>query len=152
MQWFRSRSSHDGREPRTRRLWAFAAPGTRARRSGPPGLTRARFATRMLLLVALAASSLALTQCRMVGDTLTGVRVDAFKRKGDCLKVCKDTNKNDRKAEMDLYASNISECGANAACRAAENARHDAALQAINAAYAACQNSCHSQGGGTVGN
>ena len=152
MEWFRSRSTHDGREPRTRPFWAFAAPGTRARRPRPPGLTRARFATRMLLLVALATSSLALTQCRNVGDTLTGVRVEAFKRKSDCLKDCKDVNQNDRKTENALHASNISACGGNAACRAAEKARHDAALQAIDAAYIACQNSCHSQGGGTVGN
>ena len=87
-----------------------------------------------------------------VGDTLTGVRVEAFRRKSDCLRACKDTNKNDRKAENDLYASNISACGGDAACRAAENTRHAAALQAIDAAYLACQNSCHSQGGGTVGN
>ena len=136
MEWLRSRSSHD----------------IRARRSGLPGLTRARLATRMLLLVALAASSVALTQCRMVGDTLTGVRVDAFKRKSDCLKDCKDRNKDDRKAEQNLYTANISACGGNAACRAAENARHEAALQAIEAAYVACQNSCHNQGGNTVGN
>lgn len=152
MEWFRSRSSHDGRKPRTRRGWAFAAPGTRARRSGPPGLTRARFATRMLLLVALAASSLALTQCRMVGDTLTGVRVDAFRRKSDCLKECKDTFQQNRKAENELFAANMGACGGDVACRAAEAARHAAALQAIEAAYVACQNSCHNQGGGTVGN
>ena len=106
----------------------------------------------MLLLAALAASSLALTQCRMVGDTLTGVRVEAFKRKSDCLRTCKDINKNDRKAENEQFAANISACGGNAACRAAENARHDAALQAIEAAYVACQNSCHNQGSGTAGN
>ena len=136
MEWFRSRSSHDNR----------------ARRSGSPSLTRARFATRMLLLAALAVSSVALTQCRMVGDSLTGVRVSAFKRKSDCLKDCKEANKNDRKAENDLHSSAISGCGGDAACRAAENARHDAAQQAIEAAYVACQNSCHNQGGGTVGN
>ena len=106
----------------------------------------------MLLLVALAASSLALTQCRMVGDTLTGVRVDALKRKSDCLRDCKDAYKNDRKVENDLFAANMGACGSDAACRAAEIARHDAALQAIEAAYVACQNSCHNQGGGTVGN
>lgn len=150
MEWFRSRSSH-GRKSRTRPFWAFAASGTRAR-TGPPRLTGARFATRMVLLVALAASSLALTQCRMVGDTLTGVRVDALKRKSDCLKSCKEANKNDRKAENDVHAGNLSACGGDAACRAAENARHDAAVQAIEAAYVDCRNSCHSQGGGTVGN
>lgn len=135
MGWFRSHRSHHS-----------------ARRSGPPGRTRARFATRMLLLVALAVSSVALTQCRMVGDTLNGVRVSAFKRKSDCLKDCKDANKNARKTENDLHAANLSACHGDAACRAAENARHDAAQQVIEAAYVACQNACHNQGGGTVGN
>lgn len=151
MEWFRSRSTHDGREPRTRPWWAFTAPTPRTRRSGSPGLTRARFATRMVLLVALAASSMALTQCRMVGDNLTGVRAGAFSHKSDCIKDCKDTYKDQRKAENDLFAANMAACGASVACRTAERARHDAALQAIEAAYIACLNTCHNQGGGTVG-
>ncbi len=151
MGWFRSRTSQDGRGSRPRPWWAFAAPGTRTRRSGSPGLTRARFATRMLLLVSLAASSLALTQCRMVGDTLNGVRVDSFKRKSDCVKSCKDKYHDDRKTENQLHGSNMGACAGNSSCRAAEIARHSAALEALEAAYVACQNSCHNQGGGTVG-
>lgn len=137
MERFRSRSSQDGSKRR--------APA-----SGVAG-SRARLATRLLLLVALAVSSLALTQCRMVGDSLTGVRVDSFKRKSDCTRACKDAYKDDRKAEQDLYASNISACRGDAACKAQERARHDAAMAAIEAAYLACLNACHNQGGGTIG-
>lgn len=151
MDRFRSRSSHDVQEPRARSWWAFAAPGKRTRRPGSPGLTRARLTTRMLLLVALAASSLALTQCRMVGDQLTGVRVDSFKRKSDCVKDCKDAYKDARKAENTVHASNMNACRGDSACQAAEAARHGAALQAIEAAYADCLYDCHLQGGGTVG-
>lgn len=151
MDRFRSRSSHDGQGPRTRPWWVFAAPGTRTRRPGFAGPTGPRLATRMLLLVALAASSLALTQCRMVGDQLTGVRVDSFKRKSDCVKECKDTYKNARKDENALHASNVSACRSDPACQATEANRHDGVLLQIEAAYAACLYECHLQGGGTVG-
>jgi len=113
--------------------------------------SRARIGTRILLLVALAASSVALTQCRMVGDRLTGIRVDVLKRKGDCIKGCKDTFRDAKKAETDLHAAAIRDCAGNRTCLAQEAARHEAALQAIEAAYVACQNGCHNQGAGTVG-
>ena len=134
MEKFRSRSS-------------FEARGPRRRTAGH----RARIGTRILLLVALAASSLALTQCRMVGDRLTGVRVDLLKRKSDCLKACKDTNKEQKKAENDVHVAAIRNCAGNTTCLAEEAARHAAALQAIEAANVACQNGCHNQGVGTVG-
>jgi hypothetical protein len=113
--------------------------------------SRTRFATRILLLVALAASSLALTQCRMVGDTLTGVSVDSFKRKSDCVKECKNVYKDQLKDEKDKHKLLLIACAGNLACMNAENARYQAAVDAIEAAYVACQNSCHNQGGGTVG-
>lgn len=139
MDKLRSHSSQDDQKSRSRSRWAFAGPG------------RARLATRMLLLVALAASSLALTQCRMVGDRLTGINVDVLKRKSDCVKACKDTFKANRKAENDLHTARIRDCAGNTACLAEEAARHDAALLAIDAAYVDCQNGCHNQGGGTLG-
>jgi hypothetical protein len=112
---------------------------------------RARIGARILLLVALAISSVALTQCRMVGDRLAGVRTDLLKRKSDCVKACKETLKSDTKAEGDVHSAAVRACRGNAACLAAEAARHQAALQAIDAAFVACENGCHQQGGGSVG-
>ena len=111
----------------------------------------ARIATRILLLLALAASSVALTQCRMVGDRLAGVRVDLLKRKSDCIKACKDTAKTARKDENDVHTAAVRACAGNRACLAEEAARHAAALLSIEAAFVACENGCHQQGGGTVG-
>ncbi len=118
--------------------------GTRNR---PPS----RFVKRGLLLLALLAASLTLIQCRQVGDSLTGVSVDVFRRKDECLAQCQDEFKARNKAEEILHASNLLACGAKAACVAAENARHLAAVNASKAQRDACMNACHQQGGGTVG-
>ena len=136
MEQVRSHSSQEDRDPRRRRA-GHRSP--------------ARIATRILLLLALTASSLALTQCRMVGDRLTGLKVDLLKRKSDCIKSCKDAVKDQRKAESDAHTAAIRNCAGNTSCLAEEAARHAAALQAIDNAYVACQNGCHDQGGGTVG-
>ena len=117
-------------------------------RAGRP--SRARIGTRILLILALTASSVALTQCRMVGDRLAGVRVDVLKR-DECVKGCKDTFKADKKAENEVHTEAIRNCRGNPTCLAEEGTRHAAALQAIEAAYAACQSGCHQQGGGSVG-
>jgi len=45
----------------------------------------------------------------------------------------------------------VKACGSDAACLAAEDARHDAAVAAIQAQRKTCQNNCHHQGGGTGG-
>ena len=136
MEKLRSRSSLDVSDP---------PPPPASRRN------HARIATRILLLLALVASSVALTQCRMVGDRLAGVRVDLLKRKTDCIKACKDTAKTTRRDETDVHTAAVRACAGNTACLAQEAARHNAALLAIEAALVACQNGCHQQGGGTVG-
>jgi hypothetical protein len=106
-----------------------------------------RIVMRAVLLLALAASTVALTQCQMVGDKLTGVQASVFKRKNDCIKDCqkdqKEAVKNEKKKHKDLERA----CGGNAGCLSEEKARYEAALQAIDAAYRDCINNCHSQGG-----
>ena len=106
---------------------------------------------RAVLLLALAASTMALTQCQMVGDKLTGVQASVFKRKNDCVRKCADTRKDADKAERKLHRENEKVCSGNAACLSAEEARHDAAEDAIEAAYRTCVNGCHNQGGGEHG-
>jgi len=136
MGQFRSRISQDDQEPRRRRAVHSSS---------------ARIATRVLLLLALAASSLALTQCRMVGDRLTGVDAGLFKRKGDCRAVCQDEFKARNKAETSLHVERVRACGGDPACLAEEEARHEAAVADSKAQRDACLNGCHQQGGGSVG-
>mgnify|MGYP001396182318 CR=1 FL=1 len=136
MDKFRSRNSHDDQGPRRSRA-GLSAP--------------ARLATRILLLLALAVCSLALTQCRMVGDRLTGVSVGSFKRKSDCVKECKDIYKDAVKAERDRHTDIVRDCRGDSACHIEEAVRFQAALDTIERAYKACLYECHLQGGGTVG-
>jgi len=103
---------------------------------------------RLVLLLALAAATLALTQCQMVGDNLTGVRASVLKRKNECVRHCADARKDALKAEKKLHSDNERACGGSAQCHSEEKARHDAAEDAIDAAYRACVNGCHNQGGG----
>lgn len=136
MEQFRSRTTQDDQE---------------ARRLRAGHSSTARIAPRVLLLLALAASSLALTQCRMVGDRLTGVDAGLFKRKGDCRTACQDEFRERTRAEGDLHVQLVRACGGEPTCLAEEEARHEAAKQDIKAQRDACLNSCHQQGGGGVG-
>ena len=107
-----------------------------------------RVAMRLLLLLALAAASLTLTHCRMVGDRLTGVQVAPLARAGDCVKRCNDTYNAQKQAQRVLHAVLINNCGGDTACIAAENARYDQALDQIRRDRDACRDECHKQGGG----
>ena len=118
--------------------------GTRQR---PP----IRLATRVLLLLALLAASLTLTHCRMVGDRVTGPGVDLLRRKNECTATCQDQFKARNQAENQLNQANIAACGGNAACLAAEETRHQAALAASKVLRDACLVACsHLQGGGST--
>ncbi len=110
-----------------------------------------RLATQILLLLAVAAASLTLTQCRMVGDRLTGVSVGPFKRPGSCFDACYDRYRRQIKSESDLHVSLIKNCNGDKACEEEEEARHEAALENIQAEREACLNTCHQQGRGTAG-
>ena len=111
-----------------------------------------RVAMRILLLLALLAASMTLTHCRMVGDRVTGASIDLLRRKNECTALCQDQFKARNQAEDQLNAQNIAACGGNAACLAAEAARHQAAVNASSSLRDACMAACeHQQGSGTVG-
>jgi len=132
MEPYRSRSSHDVAEPRHPR----SGHSSRA---------------RILLLLALVACSLALTQCRMVGDRLTGVNAVLLKAKSSCRTDCQDAFKARNQAEALLHVQRVQACGGNPACLAEEEARHEAAMRDSKAQRDACINACHQQGGGAIG-
>ena len=111
----------------------------------PPLLARA------FLLLALLVASLALTHCRMIGDSMNGVNADLFKRKDECLARCQSDFQQRNMAEDRLHEQNLAACGSNSACRNAENARHEAAEQSSKQQRDACINGCHQQGGGSSG-
>lgn len=120
---------------------------------GPHRPALSRLAVRLVLLVALAAASLTLVQCRQVGDRLTGVGVSPLhgNRDRDCLKACFSQFLKDLAAEYKLFKQNLEACGSDSTCRYDEYQRHHDAVEAIWRAYRDCKGSCHGQGGGGGG-
>jgi hypothetical protein len=103
---------------------------------------------RALLLVALGAASIALTQCRSVSDAVNGVDMIGIMKAKDCLTACQKTAADQLRREHQTNEHNLEACNGNSTCIAQENARDAAAVAAIQAALVACQNTCHQQGAG----
>jgi hypothetical protein len=118
-------------------------------------LTRIKALWSGVMPAALGVSLLALAGCTMVGDGLTGVRVHRADVTS-CVKDCNDRFKNLYSQEQQLHLTNVNNCQGLSqpdkdACLAAEDARHEAAMDALGAAKVECQNDCHRQGSGVGG-
>src|SRR5215471_15444918 len=92
----------------------------------PHRSARQRIVMRAVLLLALAAATVALTQCQMVSDKLTGVQASVFKRKNDCIKDCQKDKKEAERKEDKLNRDLERACGGDAQCLTEEKARHEA--------------------------
>ena len=92
-------------------------------------------------------AGLLLTQCRSVTDSLFG-RSNAAAKAENCVKSCNNVMQDQKSAENETHRANVKACGGNPTCLAQEQARHEAAIAAINEARKRCQSGCHHQGGG----
>lgn len=115
-----------------------------------PLSSSARVVTRVLLLALLAVASVALSQCRMVGDNVTGVNVVSVMKAKSCLEQCQATADNLFNAEANVHQAKLKNCNGDATCIAQENERDAAVNATIQAALVRCQNFCHQQGGGST--
>ncbi len=109
----------------------------------------------VLLMAAAAALTMLLSQCRMVTDSIApvaGVSLAASAKTQDCLNNCQAQSNAAKDAEQKLHQANVKACKNDPVCLANEDARHMAAMDAINAARNACMDACHHQGSGTGGN
>ena len=106
-----------------------------------------RIRNTVLVLTLSVMGGLLLTQCRSVTDNVFGRSTSAAKAE-NCMNDCAKAAVAATQAENDLHQANIQACNGDPTCIANENARHDAAKNAINDARKACQASCHDQGGG----
>ena|SRR5438093_13428724 len=117
-------------------------------------LSRPHAIRRTVVYAALAALlgvvSLTLSQCTQVGDTLTGVGLTSNKPVS-CKKQCDITYNNAVKSENKYHATQLKLCGSDAACKSAENSRHNSVLAQLSAQRTACKANCHKQGAGTAG-
>jgi len=91
-----------------------------------------------------------ITQCRMVTDRVVRAQVGDTQAAG-CMKECNDRAKESMDVEHELHKSNVQACNSDPTCLANEEARHDAAMAAIQAEKKRCHNGCHHQGGGRGG-
>lgn len=107
------------------------------------------------LAALLGLASLTLSQCTLVGDSLTGVNLQ---RVGptSCVKQCNDFYALVYDSEQKRHETNKETCQQlpqpfKGDCLVSEDARHTAAMSAIGDAKIECQNTCHRQGAGTAG-
>src|SRR5262245_9129788 len=114
-----------------------------------------RAAAFAVLAMFLGVVALSLSQCTMVGDSLTGVDLSKG-RPTTCIKQCNDFYAMQYDNEQKLYAQNKENCQqlsqpAKDNCLAAELARHQAKMAELGQAKIDCQNNCHHQGTGSSG-
>ena len=122
---------------------------TRTPRSPKPR----RVAARIALALLAAGAVVALTQCKVAPDKLTGVNKaqPSQGNTGSCISACAHAANEAMRVESDLHVSNVHACGSDEACKAAEQARHEAAVQQIQDDRKRCMDGCHQQGGGRGG-
>jgi hypothetical protein len=114
---------------------------------------------RAVVFAALAAMlglvALTLSQCTLVGDSLTGVNLDGV-GPTSCVKQCNDFYAIAFKREQKIHDQNNEICQqldqpAKGECLVNETARHEAAKTALGNGKIDCQNNCHRQGSGSAG-
>ncbi len=115
-------------------------------------ITIRRVASFAGLAAVLSLVALGLSQCRIVDDRLTGIRVQSLRgSSASCIAQCQSAANQAVRSESQLHTTNVKACNRDPACLAAEEARHEAALASIGAARRACMDGCHQQGRGQGG-
>jgi hypothetical protein len=93
----------------------------------------------------------ALTQCRMVGDRLTGIGAGGATsyQTAACVQACQETFKRCRDVEDERHRAALRECdllptaSEREACRTAEGQRHEAEKDACQRTMVQCKQDCH---------
>ena len=106
-----------------------------------------------LALVALSVTAMVvLTQCKLTSDKVTGIDHRANQSNhGTCISNCAHEANAAMKDEQDLHKANVDACAGDPTCLANEEARHEAAVAAIQEGRKRCMDGCHEQGGGNGG-
>lgn len=112
-----------------------------------------RRASGWFALVAMAAAATALSQCRMIPSSITGVdaSVQGLNARSECVQGCNEDFRSARLVEMERHHDALIACGADEACKAAENTRHQVNLAALVDAMQDCKNQCYNEGSGSGG-
>lgn len=116
------------------------------------GRTARRRLPLLGIVLIAAVVAVALGQCKLVDERLTGVASPFKSDVGTCISQCSKTANAAIRVESDLHVSNVKACAGDASCLALEEARHERAVGDIQAQRVRCQSDCHHQGGGLGGN
>jgi hypothetical protein len=100
-----------------------------------------------LLGVVLIATTLGLSQCRMVGDQVTGVSIGPAKA-NSCLTQCQRAFQDSVQSQVANHVENSRACAGDSICLALEAARWEALMARFKADRIACQTDCRHQGSG----
>ena len=117
-------------------------------------MNRSGLLGRLGLVLGACAAVAALSQCRLVDDSITGVDLKnnvALSARSECVMSCNDAFKDAMAAEAQRYKDAVRACGNDKACRDAERARHDEIVDEIQAARRSCKDACYNEGGGSGG-
>lgn len=112
---------------------------------------KARHTLRLMTLAALLGiSTIALSQCRMVSDTVTGVKTGAGTLSGrsNCSRQCNDSFEAAIRAEQARHRAALRACGHDSSCRYDEDRLNDRIEDQISDARKACKKGCYNEGGG----
>ena len=112
--------------------------------------TRSRGIRWALFAVATVALAATVVTCKSVTDNVTGSKQTATEA-ANCVSACAHAANELNRAESQLHVDNVHACNGDPACLAQEDARHDAAVDAIQEFRKRCQAGCHHQGGGSGG-
>jgi len=117
-------------------------------------VNRTGLLSKVGLVLGACAAVAALSQCRLVDDSITGVDLKnnvALNARGECVRSCNDAFKMAMQDEAQRYKDAVRECGNDRECRDAERARHDEITDGIQAAKKSCKDGCYNEGGGSGG-
>ena len=113
---------------------------------------RNRLFSHLALVVLSVTAMVVLTQCKLTSDKVTGIDHRANQSNhGTCISNCAHEANARMKDEQDLHKANVDACAGDPTCLATEEARHQAAVDAIQEGRKRCMDGCHQQGGGNGG-
>jgi hypothetical protein len=117
-----------------------------------------RIFSRVILSCALLVSVGALSQCRMVKDSITGLNLSAATNNNDddqdhkkCVHDCQQTYFDAFKSELERYRDAIRSCGDDPECRRDQLALHQITAGQLRQELRDCKDRCYNEGSGQGG-
>ena len=108
----------------------------------------------LALTAVLGYAVVGLSQCQMVEDNVTGIKLNSpegVNGRSECVKDCNEKYKDASRAEYTRLKEANRACGKDKKCLKDEKATHKANKKAIKDAKDECKRGCYNEGGGDGG-